>query len=219
MNTSRSVGNQKRLDHLDGLRGCAILAVLLFHSYSRWGEIEPFVQNYLIVQTFSLGWLGVQLFFCISGYVIYMSLQKSDNFVEFLVRRYTRLAPAMLMGSLLIYVSAQFIPERPGGAVDLIDFLPSLTFIDPQLLSKILGVSVKPLDGVFWSLFVEVKFYIFVAVAFFLLKDRQLNSLFLVYLIWLIFNLLISLGLSNVAVINLTFKILTSLVLKIILGF
>jgi peptidoglycan/LPS O-acetylase OafA/YrhL len=175
-----------RIQYVDGLRGIAIIFVVLFHAYSRWGVAEPFTQNEILTSAFAYGFLGVQLFFAISGYVIYMSVLRSDNFIMFGTARYLRLAPAMLFASILIYISSFLIPERPSGIINLVDFLPSLTFIDPPLLSILTGLDIKSMDGVFWSLYVEVKFYFIVAVAFFLLKDKKLFLILLLYVAWLL---------------------------------
>jgi len=89
----------------------------------------------------------------------------------------------MLMAAILIYITSFFIPEKLFGNASLIDFLPSITFIDPELISSITGLEVRSLDGVFWSLYVEVKFYFVVAISFFVLKDINLNTVFGLYII------------------------------------
>ena len=175
-----------RISYIDGLRGLAILAVVFFHAYSRWGSVEPFEQNAILANLFSYGWLGVNMFFCVSGYVIYMTLLKTNNFFMFGLARYLRLAPAMLIASLLIYVTAFFIIERPMRSPSLIDFIPSLTFVQPEIFNEILGTEMRSLDGVFWSLYVEVKFYFIVAFLFYIVGDKKLYSLNLVFILWLI---------------------------------
>jgi len=174
-----------RVAYIDGLRGIAILGVIFFHAYSRWMGIEPYNQNQFLVELFSNGWLGVQLFFAISGYVIYMSILRCENVLMFAKARYLRLAPAMLVAALLIYISSFLIPERPSGHSNLIDFLPSITFIDPRLLSNLTGFEIRSLDGAFWSLYVEVKFYFVAAIAYFILKDQSLKVLVTLYVLWL----------------------------------
>lgn len=149
------------------------------------GGVESYDQNEFLVAIFSFGWLGVYLFFSISGFVIYMSILRCENFFMFFVARYLRLAPAMLVSSILIYLTSFLIPERPLGHPNLIDFLPSFTFIDPFLLSEITGSEVRSLDGAFWSLYIEVKFYFLVAVAYFVLGDKGLKSLMILYVSWL----------------------------------
>lgn len=198
-----------RIYHIDGFRGIAILMVVFYHAYSRWYQIEPFAHNNTLVNFFNFGALGVQLFFAISGYVIYMSILRSRNIFEFAKARYLRLAPAMLLGSSLIYLTSEIIYERPGGSVNLIDFLPSLTFIDPLLISKISSLEVKSLDGAFWSLYVEVKFYLSVGIFFFVFRDKTLKFLLILYFSWLLigFFLLIK---NDLPFIKLIFNILTN---------
>ncbi len=169
---------------MDGLRGIAILGVIFFHAYSRWTKEETFEQYVYFIGLFKYGWLGVQLFFAVSGYVIYMSILHANNAFMFGVSRYLRLAPTMLIASALIYLTAPFIPERPWGALNMADLLPSLTFIDPILLELISGTQIKSLDTVFWSLYVEVKFYMIVAILFFIFKDKKLYGLYILYAIW-----------------------------------
>jgi len=121
-----------RIKYLDGLRGIAILLVLFYHAYSRWIAIVPYGDQYADFPLFKFGWLGVQLFFLISGFVIFMPLDKTANFKSFIYKRWLRLFPAMLLGSILIYVSVPFFLNRPNGIPDLINLLPGLTFIDPS---------------------------------------------------------------------------------------
>jgi peptidoglycan/LPS O-acetylase OafA/YrhL len=175
-----------RIAYLDGLRGVAILIVVFYHGYSRWGSIETFEQNATVQEVFAHGWLGVQLFFAISGYVIYMTLLRSQNIFMFAVNRYLRLAPAMLVASLLIYLSSFWIVERPLGAAHPQDLLPSVTFIDPILLSKLTGLDVKSLDDAFWSLYIEVWFYGVAALLFFVCKDKALNGISFLYFAYLL---------------------------------
>lgn len=171
-----------RIAYLDGLRGAAIIFVVLFHAYFRWNVIEPFEQPATISDPLSYGWLGVELFFAISGFVIYMTLLNARNIMSFAISRYLRLAPAMIVASVVIYLSSFAIAERPEGPLQLVDFLPSLTFLDPRLLSEVTGLSVQSLDGAFWSLYVEVKFYAAAALLFFVCRDRNLNGIYLAYL-------------------------------------
>ena len=67
--------NSKRVDYIDGLRGVAIINVVLFHAYSRWTSIEPFEQSSFFTKIFQTSWLGVELFFIISGYVIFLTVR------------------------------------------------------------------------------------------------------------------------------------------------
>ena len=162
-----SLGVKNRIEFIDGLRGLAILLVILFHAYARWPEIVPYRNQFANFPIFKFGWLGVELFFLVSGFVILMTLEKCDSVSEFLFRRWLRLFPAMLISTAIIYVSATLFYERPAGSPYLEEVLPGLTFIEPTWWARVLGHSVKPIEGSFWSIFVEFKFYVFAAIVYY----------------------------------------------------
>jgi peptidoglycan/LPS O-acetylase OafA/YrhL len=161
----------ERLAHLDGLRGVAIASVVLFHAYARWGERLPYGNTFTHVPPIELGWLGVYLFFMVSGFVIFMTLERCPTWSEFAWRRWLRLFPAMLIASFLIFLTAPFLTERPAGHPTLMQLWSGLLFASPDWLQtvgelfisptwqRIFGVRVEPIEAAFWTLFVEVQFY------------------------------------------------------------
>lgn len=180
--SSPSAGH--RILFLDGLRGAAIFWVMLFHAYVRWPDAVPFGNQYSGVPLVAYGWLGVQLFFMISGFVILMTLENSASFGEFMWRRWLRLFPAMLLCSALIFVSAPIFHERPAGPAQVRDLLPGLTFIDPAWLALAFGSPQGVLEGAFWSLFVEMKFYVIAGALYFLVGgNRMIAALFGLFLV------------------------------------
>lgn len=160
--------SKSRIKYLDGLRGVAILLVVLFHSYARWQSIYPYKDMFNNVKIFYFGWIGVQLFFIISGFVIALTLEKSKSMSDFMIRRWLRLFPAMFVCSLFVFLTAPLFSERPEGQPALMDLLPGISFINEWWWYKLLHVQVGLLDGSFWSLFVEVKFYIVFGTLYFL---------------------------------------------------
>ncbi len=156
-----------RIEFLDGLRGLAVLLVILFHSYARWPELVPYGSTFSDIMLFSYGWLGVQLFFLISGFVIFMTLDRCTNLSEFFARRWLRLFPAMLICSLFIWYTAPLFPERPAGLPTIDQLIPGLTFVDPQWLQRF-GIHAKPIEGAFWSLFIEAQFYVVAGASYFI---------------------------------------------------
>lgn len=145
-----------RLLFLDGFRALSVILVVLFHyTYNyvvKYGDPEQ-----AVIQ-FKSGGIGVLLFFVISGYVILMSLEKKD-LVGFLVSRISRLYPAYVFGVLItsisIYLFGSWYAE-----LDIINFVKNLT-----MFQYYLGGS--NIDGVYWSLRVEVAFYIGIAGIFY----------------------------------------------------
>jgi peptidoglycan/LPS O-acetylase OafA/YrhL len=180
---------QSRIDYLDGLRGIAILLVLGFHAYARWPDHAPYGDEFSEFPLFSYGWLGVQLFFLISGFVIFMTLDKTPSFAVFMGKRFLRLFPAMLIASVLVYLTASFLLHRPVGAPSLIHLLPGLTFIEPEWWSFVLGQELRAIEGAFWSLFVEFKFYVIAGAVYFTLGRRVLiPALLLLYVAFLVIH-------------------------------
>ncbi|SMC98141.1 acyltransferase family protein [Sporomusa malonica] len=167
------VKNDSRIAFLDGLRGVAILLVVLFHAYANRPDLVPFGDTFAKFPVFAYGWLGVQLFFIISGFVIFMTLEKCHSFQEFILRRWLRLFPAMLICSIIILGTAPFLPERPAGVVFYRDLLPGLTFIAPDWWAKLLGFQIRSIEGSFWSLYVEVKFYVIFGTLYFVAGWRK----------------------------------------------
>ncbi len=176
-----------RINHLDGLRGIAILMVILFHAYTRWSDIVPYGDTYSELPIFRYGYLGVQLFFLISGFVILMTLEKCDGIRNFIYRRWLRLFPAMLICSLIVFVTAGLFQYRPLGQPNTQDLIPGLTFIEPYIWLKVTGLEFDSLEGSFWSLYVEFKFYVIAALLYFFIGSKKLvYALFICFLAWLI---------------------------------
>lgn len=161
------MNNKSRLTEIDGLRGFAILLVVLFHYYARWSDLYPYKDSFSNVFIAKYGFLGVELFFMISGYVIFMTLDTSKSFAEFLWKRWIRLFPAMLIATFLIMASAPFFIERPAGPPRLVDAIPGLVFIDARWLHNLFRLDISDLEGAFWSLYTEVRFYLLVASLYF----------------------------------------------------
>ena len=91
-----------RLAPLDGMRGLAILLVIVFHFFQRFPEYYPYGDE--ILPLASHGYLGVHLFFIISGFVIALTLSKKPTLLQFAVGRFVRLWPAMLVCSTLTFI-------------------------------------------------------------------------------------------------------------------
>ena len=171
----------KRIDFLDGCRGIAILWVILYHAYTKWPDQVPYGDQFANFPVLKQGFLGVHLFFLISGFVILMTLEKCKNFLEFITRRWLRLFPAMLVATLVIYLTAPLLQERPEGMPRLRDVIPGLTFIQNEWLHT--GV----LDGSFWSLFVEVKYYFIFGTMYFVFGTKKaIAGLFVFFCIWVV---------------------------------
>lgn len=182
--TTLQKNGQQRIDFLDGLRGIAILLVIGFHYYSRYStapDIYPFGDHWAHFPLFEFGFYGVQIFFAVSGFVVALTLTRCSNLPEFAVRRLARLWPTMFLCSTIAYIFLfffpYFFPKNP------LDFIPSLTFIDGGVFEKIFpGYKFDWIDGAYWSLFVEVRFYALTGIVYFLNPTRFLRNFLIFFL-------------------------------------
>lgn len=136
-----------RLAELDALRGIAVLMVLVFHYTTRLAEVFPSAGW----GDFRFGEYGVHLFFVISGFVIIMTLDRSERPADFLVARFSRLYPAywtaILLTSAFLWLADGTI-EPPSARQIAVNF---------TMLQSFFGV--PAVDGVYWTLEVELLFY------------------------------------------------------------
>lgn len=164
-----------RVVFIDALRGIAACQVVVFHVFTAHAGLG-FGEKYQDIVVFRDGWLGVELFFMISGFVILMTLHKCANFIDFILKRYWRLLPAILIAVLFSYAFAHAFPSvaqyRPNGVPNLKQVLMSLTLLQPQVHWDCFGVLASPIEASFWSLFVELKFYFIFGMMFFFMGER-----------------------------------------------
>jgi peptidoglycan/LPS O-acetylase OafA/YrhL len=146
-----------RYDQLDVLRGLACLAVVAFHYLHR-GQRDGWITQHSAAPVnllASYGYLGVQMFFIISGFVIFMSAD-GTTLRGFIASRIARLYPALWAGVLLTSLTVWWA-HNPYFGVTLGQVLVNLTMV-PQWLK------VEFVDGAYWSLAVELQFYLIIIV-------------------------------------------------------
>lgn len=123
-----------RIKELDALRGLAAFAVFLFHF-----------------QLLDYGYLGVHLFFIISGFVIFLSAKSAKRPIDFVIARVSRLYPTYWV-CLLLTFGVLYVSQAD---VTLQQLLFNLT-----MFQEFLGV--QNIDGAYWSLTEELVFYVII---------------------------------------------------------
>ncbi|QIY77022.2 acyltransferase family protein [Streptomyces sp. RLB1-33] len=155
---------QTRLAAIDGLRLAAAVMVAAYHFLGTptphfWGKTELRDFAPLLHEVSRYGWLGVEFFFIISGFVICMSCWGRTP-AQFTVSRISRLFPAYWCAVLLVVVLV--LVARMG-------HWPAATHVDTRTvlgnLTMVPGpLGVKLVSGVSWTLWVEARFYLLMAV-------------------------------------------------------
>jgi peptidoglycan/LPS O-acetylase OafA/YrhL len=138
-----------RIGELDALRGLAAVAVMVFHFTGHYGKDVGHLDRPLF--ELAMGNYGVQLFFMISGFVIFMTLEKTRSAMDFAVTRFSRLYPAywtaLAVSALFVYTIG--MPEQ---RLPLSDLAANVTMIQSLL-------HFRHLDGSYWTLQIELLFY------------------------------------------------------------
>ena len=178
-------GPQKpiRYYEIDFLRFLAALAVVLYHFTYRGfhaGHLSP-VEYPRLGSFFKYGYLGVELFFIISGYVVLLSAQ-GKTVGQFFTSRAMRLYPAYWVACTLTFVVVRLLgPSRSAvGWSPLFDVPVRAYAANLTMLHSFMGYG--HVDGVYWTLTIELLFYFWVAVA---IGFGWLRHLPLVLAIWL----------------------------------
>ena len=178
----------RKITELDGVRGIAILLVLLYHLAPQ-GLIASLhlsptlsgVASVLVYPVAALGWTGVDLFFVLSGFLITTILLQTKNtpryFRNFYARRFLRIFPVYYATLILLFVvvpvlrsSTHTIPPRD--RVFYWFYLQNWLETFQTYTGFRSGYLIH-----FWSLAVEEQFYLVWPLTVYLLTPRQLVRL------------------------------------------
>lgn len=165
----------KRFEALDALRGVAAILVVIYHYTVRYFELYP--QTYNFSNFMEFGKLGVNMFFIISGYVIFMTLLKIEKPIDFLVTRFIRLYPIFWVAVIFTFAIVYSF-NLENREVSISDMLINLTMI-PALFKT------PYVDGVYWTLLYELKFYLLIFLVYIsgLIKKIEYLAIFPIIII------------------------------------
>jgi len=171
-----------RILEIDALRGLAALGVMLFHyfvafrdQYSNASQIFPFFRY------FRYGSQGVTLFFIISGFFILVSFSKKRSVSDFLFARFIRLYPAYWIAVVISSIVIFTTDVRPYRGLPN-SWRETLTnsMVNMTMLQEFFRV--PHIDAVYWTLSLELSFYIIVLILY---KIKLLQKIDIVAFVWL----------------------------------
>jgi peptidoglycan/LPS O-acetylase OafA/YrhL len=149
---------QRKIPQLDAIRGIAVLLVIMNHASDKYPSLH-------LQGIFGRGWMGVDLFFVLSGFLItgiLLSAKDSEGyFKNFYARRCLRIWPLYYSVLILMFVVIPLL--RPSEAGKVFEARSSPWWAYPLFLQNFLIPSptgaTGPL-GVTWSLAIEEQFYL-----------------------------------------------------------
>ncbi|HEK0773445.1 TPA: acyltransferase [Proteus mirabilis] len=156
------------MNGLDLFRFIAALFVILFHYTYRGSQSDHFISISFPEIDFitKYGYLGVQFFFMISGFVIMMS-SHHGSYKKFLISRISRLYPTFWLCCTLTYIITLLLNDNIALSANLKQYFVNLTMLAGFF-------KVPSIDGAYWSLYVEIYFYVLI---FTLLIFKKINKL------------------------------------------
>jgi peptidoglycan/LPS O-acetylase OafA/YrhL len=140
------------IPELQGLRGLAVLAVVIYHCHPR-------LEGTWIYYASLWGWAGVNLFFVLSGFLITSILlearDKEKYFRNFYARRALRIWPVYVLVLVVVYLEAPwFIGQPVSMAIKTAPWLAYIFFVQ-----NLFHLTLPPAIGQTWSLAIEEQYY------------------------------------------------------------
>ena len=166
---------------LDGIRGIAIILVMLHHFTLYSGLRDDSLADKLFYHSTYAGWVGVDLFFVLSGFLItgiLIDAKRTDGyFRNFYVRRFLRIFP-LYYGVLI--VAFLLIPRLVHLGSNYQELLQQQAWYWTYLINIRIALEGWPVNGTlahFWSLAIEEQFYLVWPFVIFALNKRSLLKL------------------------------------------
>lgn len=167
ISTDTNFVGMSRLEYVDSLRGVSALLVVFSHAFQSLTFNDYFI---------NIGKVGVFIFFMISGFVIPYSLKKESNCsIIFITTRFFRLYPAYWF-SLIFAIAIYYLLSEP---------IPTINQILSNITMLQMGMGQENIIGVYWTLFIELIFYIIcigLAKTGFLWNERKMVLMFYVFI-------------------------------------
>lgn len=157
-------GDSDKNTFIEVWRGIAVALVVYFHFP---GRLNPGVLGLSAGPTlpFYSGKVGVLVFFAISGFLITQSLAYSRSLASFYAKRLSRIWPLFILAATTTYLvglawPAPSVAESDASfsvhTVRLVDYLGTLFFLN--------DLGLRWVDGAYWSILIELKFYLFIGI-------------------------------------------------------
>lgn len=169
-----------RVKEIDFLRLIAAIFVMCFHYFwyypsnfdnALFSQINPVLSNIS-----RYGSLGVPLFFMISGFVI---MNSANRYLlrEFIWSRFLRIYPTLFICATITFIVICIYGSPYHREYSIFTYLSNLTLLHRFIFNQ------NHLDGSYWTLVVEIRFYALIGFLMFLNKCRE-DNVFIILLLW-----------------------------------
>ncbi|KXK12964.1 MAG: acyltransferase 3 [Chloroflexi bacterium OLB14] len=176
---------ENRIKELDGLRGIAVVLVMALHLFKR----AAYFTEHPVLETFTtfttVGWVGVDIFFVLSGFLITSILLRSKTdqhyFRNFYVRRSLRILPLYFVAIAFVLLFAPKV--EPEFTNQLNTALPIMLLYQQNWALLFDGFYITQYLGITWSLAIEEQFYFLWPFIVYKLNNSQLVKVSISYIL------------------------------------
>ena len=152
-----------RYNNFDHIRLLLALGVFFFHV----GELTRMAEFQHFRDAVSAS-VAVHSFFVVSGFLIFMSFERSSSLKRYFIKRFRRIAPGyiavILLSFLFLSLLSTLPPEKYFTATESFQYLAAnlatLNFLHPTLPGVFMDHPYKSVNGALWTIKIEVLFYL-----------------------------------------------------------
>ncbi len=166
-----------------------VLAILVY--FAHWNTLS--VQN-IEIFIFKLSGFAVDMFFVVSGFLIFWSYENDQNNKNFYIKRFFRIFP--LYAFLIVLQTLFFIGFSDGKVIEIVKYFVVnmffLNFLAPSVGYTFSGLEVNAINGSLWTLKNEVAFYVIVPLIFMLYKRFGIILLLIMYILSVIYMFIVN---------------------------
>ncbi|MFW3346081.1 acyltransferase family protein [Aliarcobacter butzleri] len=166
-----------------------VLAILVY--FAHWNTLS--VQN-IEIFIFKLSGFAVDMFFVVSGFLIFWSYENDQNNKNFYIKRFFRIFPLYVF--LIVLQTLFFIGFSDGKVIEIVKYFVVniffLNFLAPSIGYTLSGLEVNAINGSLWTLKNEVAFYVIVPLIFMLYKRFGIILLLIMYILSVIYMFIVN---------------------------
>ena len=172
-----------KLDCIDALRGIAALSIFIYHIYGTTGIITNWAYPIQILpeRFIDLTLAGIPLFFILSAFTLYLSLDsradEKRKFLKFYLRRFFRIAPLFYLLMVIVVLDSLIMQKAVPSWQDILVNLTFTNNLVPQYSMSLFS------DG--WTVGVEMLFYLVLPLVFIKVNNIRRSILLFIGIYWL----------------------------------
>jgi peptidoglycan/LPS O-acetylase OafA/YrhL len=174
-------------NNFDLLRVLFAGIVVIYHT----SVLSGFKELYWLTQIFS-STIAVQSFFVLSGFLIFMSYERSSSLTSYMIKRVRRIYPAYIisiLGFALLIFTISMVREEAKWVKYLIYNLVFLNFLQPNLPGVFENNIFNAVNGALWTIKIEVMFYSAVPIFVYLFRRfTPVKCIIVIYCLSLFYN-------------------------------